>query len=291
MSRDPVFQAPTLRAEDFEKFRKLAYEKFGLNLTEAKHDLVSARLSKKLREMKLPTYQAYYEYVVADRSGESLVALIDALSTNHTAFWREASHFEFLRREVIPKLRGKPRIDVWSAPCSTGEEAYTLAITMMEELGAAAAGVRVYGTDISTRALAKAQAGTYCPDRLSGVPPGLIRKYFTASGPNFQVLPEVRRLVEFERVNLIEPVRGNRIFQVIFCRNMLIYFDKPTQERVVNELARHLEPGGYLFVGHSESLMGIRQPLEYVKPAIYRSAAHRPEGGAAHSASRERGVR
>jgi chemotaxis protein methyltransferase CheR len=265
-------QSPTLKAPTFEKIRRLAYEKFGLNLTESKQQLVAARLGKKLRELKLPSYEAYYELVQADRSGESLIALIDALSTNHTSFLREASHFDFLAKSVIPALRKRATIDIWSAPCSTGEEPYSIAVTMLEQLGTPAKpALRIRATDISTKALAVAKKGAYAADRLSSVPPALIKKYFTQTGPGlFQIRPEISRMIEFDRGNLIEPMRAARSFPIIFCRNVMIYFDKPTQEKVVTNLSQFLEPGGYLLIGHSESLMGVRHTLEYVQPAIYR---------------------
>jgi chemotaxis protein methyltransferase CheR len=263
---------PSLGAPVFEKFRRLAYDKFGLNLTAGKHDLVAARLGKKLRELKIPSYEAYYDLVVADRSGESLIALIDALSTNHTSFLREASHFDFLITRVLPALRKRPSIDIWSAPCSTGEEPYSIAVTLLEQLGMPPKpALRIRATDISTRALDVAKQGAYTADRLGAMPMPLIKKYFTQTGPaSFQISPKVRRMIEFERDNLIEPMRGNRTFPIIFCRNMMIYFDKPTQERVVISLSQFLEPGGYLMIGHSESLMGVHHALEYVQPAIYR---------------------
>jgi chemotaxis protein methyltransferase CheR len=265
-------EAPVLGAPAFEKFRRLAYDKFGLNLTEAKHDLVSARLGKKLRELKISSYEAYYDLVMADRTGESLVALIDALSTNHTSFLREASHFDFLIKNVLPGLRKRSSIDVWSAPCSTGEEPYSIAVTLLEQLGMPPKpALRIFGTDISTRALAVAKKGCYAADRLGAMPMPLIKKYFTqpATG-TFQIAAEVRRMIEFERMNLLEPMRGDRKFPIIFCRNVMIYFDKPTQQRVVANLSQFLEPGGYLLIGHSESLMGVQHGLEYVRPAIYR---------------------
>jgi len=264
---------PALGAPQFEKFRRLAYDKFGLNLTDSKHELVAARLGKKLRELKIPTYEAYYDFVVADRSGESLIALIDALSTNHTSFLREASHFEFLSAKVIPSLRRRATIEIWSAPCSTGEEPYSIAITLLEHLGLPPKpGLRIRATDISTKALAIAQRAAYPGDRLASIPLPMIKKYFNAAGNGtFQVANDIRRMVEFERVNLIEPMRsGGRSFPIIFCRNMMIYFDKPTQERVVQNLSQFLEPGGYLLIGHSESLMGVKHSLDYVQPAIYK---------------------
>jgi chemotaxis protein methyltransferase CheR len=267
-----VEQTPTLKAPIFEKFRRMAYDQFGLNLTETKHPLVAARLGKKLRELKLPSFEAYYDLVAADRTGESLIALIDALSTNHTSFLREASHFNFLVDQVLPHLRKRASIDIWSAPCSTGEEPYSIAVTMLEHLGLPPKpALRIRATDISTRALAVARKGAYGADRLSSMPVPLIRKYFTQSGPgSFQIRPEIGRMIEFDRGNLIEPMRAARAFPIIFCRNVMIYFDKPTQERTVQNLSQFLEPGGYLLIGHSESLMGVRHSLEYVQPAIYR---------------------
>jgi chemotaxis protein methyltransferase CheR len=270
--RETFSGSPTLAAPVFAKICRLAYEKFGLNLTEAKHQLVAARLGKKLRELKIPSYEAYYDLVVGDRTGESLIALIDALSTNHTSFLREASHFDFLIKNVLPALRKRPTIDVWSAPCSTGEEPYSIAVTLLEHLGTPPKpALRIFATDISTRALAVAKKGSYAAERLVAMPAPLIRKYFSQSGPGlFQVRPEVGRMIEFQRMNLIEPMRAGRLFPIIFCRNVMIYFDKPTQERVVASLSRFLEPGGYLLIGHSESLMGVHHALEYMQPAIYR---------------------
>jgi chemotaxis protein methyltransferase CheR len=268
----PADQPPTLGTAQFEKFRKLAYEKFGLNLTSAKHQLVAARLGKKLRELKIPSYEAYYDLVQADRTGESLIALIDALSTNHTSFLREASHFDFLIRNVLPGLRKRSSIDVWSAPCSTGEEPYSIAVTLLEQLGMPPRpALRIRATDISTRALGIAKNGTYTVERLGGMAPALVKKYFTQPHPGeLQIRPEVGRMIEFDRGNLIEPMRAGRPFPIIFCRNVMIYFDKPTQERVITTLSQFLEPGGYLLIGHSESLMGVRHNLDYVQPAIYR---------------------
>ena len=264
--------SPPLGALEFQKFRRLAYDKFGLNLTDAKHDLVAARLGKKLRELKIPSYKAYYDLVVADRTEESLIALIDALSTNHTSFLREASHFDFLLTRVLPGLRKRASIDIWSAPCSTGEEPYSIAVTLLEQLGMPPKpALRIRATDISTKALAVAKKGAYTADKLGSMPVPLIRKYFTQTGPGaFQISAAIRKMIEFERVNLIEPMRANRTFPIIFCRNVMIYFDKPTQERVVANLSQFLEPGGYLMIGHSESLMGVRHSLEYVQPAVYR---------------------
>ena len=264
--------APTLTERDFEKFRQLAHAKFGLSLSDAKRDLVAVRLGKRLRELKLPSFKAYYEHVQADTTGESLIGLIDSLSTNHTSFMREGNHFNFLRQQVLPALRQRSRIDIWSAPCSTGEEPYSILFTLLDELGVPPRpDVRIRAVDISSRALDTARQARYARSRLQGLNDVAIRKYLAPAGNGvFEVRPEFRRMLEFGRVNLIEPLTESRLYPLIFCRNMMIYFDKPTQERVVQQLARCLEPGGYFFIGHSESLLNIIHPFEYLQPAIYR---------------------
>ncbi|MGC9947837.1 MAG: protein-glutamate O-methyltransferase CheR [Bryobacteraceae bacterium] len=264
-----------LRRREFEAIRRLAYEKFGLDLRKGKEDLVAARLGKRMREGGFASFQAYYQHVVADSSGEALIGMIDALATNHTSFLREAAHFEFLRANVIPGLRGRPRIELWSAACSTGEEPYTLAFSLCDQLGADAfRKVRILATDISTKALAAAQSAVYPAERFSAVPPGWLRQFLLRGEGRwkgfYRVKPEVRGQVEFARLNLVESFPQRGLFPVIFCRNVMIYFDKVTQEAVVNRLAACLEPGGYLFIGHAESLTGVRHDLTYVRPAIYR---------------------
>jgi chemotaxis protein methyltransferase CheR len=264
-----------LTAHEFEQFRRLAYEKFGLDLRDGKETLVSARLGKKIRELNFRSFQEYYRYVLEDPTGEALTALIDALATNHTSFFRESVHFEFLRKEILPGLRGRDRIAVWSAACSTGEEPYTIAFSVLEELGEPAlAKTRILATDISTRALARAQTGAYPAERFEGVPIQQLRRYLLRGEQRFKnwyrVKPEVRAMVEFRRVNLMESFSHLGTFPVIFCRNVMIYFDKPTRQDLVNRLAGCLEPGGYLLIGHAESLNGVDHPLRYLRPAIYR---------------------
>jgi len=265
-------QAPALSERDFDKFRQLAYEKFGLSLSDAKHELVAARLLKRLRELKFRTFAAYYDHVVADATGESLIALIDGLSTNHTGFLREPEHFDFLRTRVLPALRERSRIQIFSAPCATGEEPYSILFTLLNELGfPPKPDVSIRAIDISTRALATARTGAYPIERVRGLPVPLIKRFMKEAAPGvFEVRPELRRMIDFARVNLIEPLREPHIYSVIFCRNLMIYFDRPTQERVVAQLSRALEPGGYFFTGHSESLMHLNHDLEYVQPAVYR---------------------
>ena len=214
-------------------------------------------------------------------AGPELANLIDVISTNHTFFFREAAHFDFLRDHAVPEMRARaerrPQFKVWSAACSSGEETYSIAMTL--------AGClpdwpwHVEGTDISHRILAKAQAAIYRSDAVGRLPPELVRTHFQRGfGPQegrYRVRSALRNLVTFRQLNLLAgepPFREP--FQVIFCRNVMIYFDRPTQEELVARLTRRLVPGGYLFVGHAESLTAVRHSLKSIRPAIYQ----RPPG-------------
>lgn len=284
-------QACALSRREFEAIRRLAYERFGLDLKPGKEELVSARLGKKVREGSFSSYREYLDFVVADRSGEALVSLIDALTTNFTSFFREQAHFEFLKNRALPELRQRDSIEIWCAASSTGEEPYSLAFTLLDELaGASRPSVRILATDISTRALESARAAVYPAERFEQQPAAWLRKYLLRGEGqwkgHYRVKPEVRKLVTFDRLNLIEPISHRRAFHLIFCRNVMIYFDKPTQEAVVNKLTDWLEPGGYLFVGHAESLTGIRHRLRYVQPAVYAKQANDPARPAAARSDR-----
>jgi|ERR1700691_1956170 len=224
-----------LKPQEFEAIRRLAYDKFGLDLRNAKEELVAARLGKRMREGGFGSFDAYYQHVVGDPSGEALIGMIDALATNHTSFLREATHFEFLKQNVLPGLRERPRIELWSAACSTGEEPYTLAFTLCDQWGADAfRKVRIRATDLSTKALAAAKTAVYPAERFSGLPPGWLRQFLLRGEGrwkgSYRVKPEVRTQVEFARLNLVEPFSQHGLFPVIFCRNVMIYFDKATQE-------------------------------------------------------------
>jgi chemotaxis protein methyltransferase CheR len=261
-----------LTAREFEQIRSLAHQKFGLDLRDGKQQLVSARLGKKIRESRFRTFQEYYRHVVEDRTGEALAAMIDALTTNYTSFFRESAHFDFLRSQLIPLWRERPLVRVWSAACATGEEAWSLAVCLAAERGPM--GARVLATDISTRALAAARKGIYPAERCESIPKQELRAAMLRGQGRWErwysVRKELRATVDFERLNLMEPFAHLGTFPVIFCRNVMIYFNKGTQEELANRLAACLEPGGYLFIGHAESLTGIGHPLQYVRPAIYR---------------------
>lgn len=260
-----------LAPQEFEQIRQLAYRTFGLDLKTGKEELVSARLRKLVRGGGFHSFEDYYRSVVQDRTGQSLLAMIDALATNHTSFLREPDHFEFLRDQVVPGLGARDPIEVWSAACSTGEEVWTLAMVLDEALPQRRA--RIAASDISNKALSFAQRAVYPVERCHGVSAGWLSRYFAAQGrppESYQITPALRARVAFRRLNLIESYSWPRPFPIIFCRNVMIYFDRPTQERVVAGLSQNLEPGGYLFVGHAESLTRVSHGLEYVRPAVYR---------------------
>ena len=272
-------QIQRLRPQEFDAIRRLAHEKFGLDLRSGKEELVAARLGKRMREGGFTSFDEYYRHVLDDASGEALVGMIDALATNHTSFLRETAHFDFLRQYVLSGLRERSRVELWSAACSSGEEPYSLAFTLGDQWGTAALRkVRILSTDISTKALAVAQRAVYPAERFSAIPPGWLHQFLLRGEGRwkgwYRVKPEVRSQVEFARLNLVEPFSQTSQFPVIFCRNVMIYFDKPTQEALVNRLAACLEPGGYLFIGHAESLTGVRHGLTYVRPATYQKPAH-----------------
>lgn len=256
---------------------ELVYRKSGITLHDGKRALVTARLQKRLKAIGVRTYSEYLAYLDRDASGGELVMLLDAISTNHTSFFREPQHFDFLRDRVVPDLVAakRPSIEVWSAACSSGEEPFTLAMVLEEALPEAdQRGVRILASDLSTKVLGTARSGVYKLERVRDIAPPLLRKYFEKGmGPQeglARVKAAVRQRIRFEQLNLLEIGDLGTRFSVIFCRNVMIYFDRSVQQRVVSMLERHLLPGGYLFISHSESLNGISHGLRWVAPAVYR---------------------
>lgn len=279
---DPIgLRTVVLKPAEFEQIRRLAYDEFGLDLKSGKEELVSARLGKLMRRGSFRSFTSYYDHVVADRTGEALIEMIDALTTNHTSFLREPAHFEFLEAAARTEFRGKGVLRIWSAACSTGEEPYSIAFYLMNA-GLGPHDFRILATDISTRALAKAQRAVYPAERFDQVPQPWRQRFLLRGDGDwkgwFKIKPEVPSTIEFRRLNLVEPFPGRDTYHVIFCRNVMMYFDRKTQADLVNRLAGCLDPGGYLFVGHSESLSGVEHPLAYCRPAIYRNG--RPRYGA-----------
>jgi len=266
--------AAPIAAAEFARLSATVYEVAGIVLPPGKEGLVRSRLARRLRELQLTSFEDYLEHVQVDASRRELAHMIDLLTTNKTSFFREAAHFDYLRDEVLARRPAGRRLRIWSAGCSSGEEPYTLAMVIRETLGPGI-DARILATDISARVLAKAQAGVYAAETVAEVPDALRRKWFVpASGPGalpgaLRVADDVRGMVRFARLNLMGdwPMKGP--FDAIFCRNVMIYFDRPTQERLVNRYHALLAPGGHLFVGHSESLTALRHPLAYVRPAVY----------------------
>ena len=271
MHLDP---ADTLSDRDLRALARLVYDRAGIALHDGKKALVTARLQKRVRAGGFRTFGAYVRYIEADTSGDELVALLDAISTNHTSFFREPQHFALLASRLGHAI-GPGGLDIWSAACSSGEEPYTIAMTMADAVGLDRfGGVRILASDLSTRVLRTARGGVYPLERVEQVPRDVLRRHFQKGlGPDdglARVNPRLQAAVTFERLNLIEIGDLDRRFDVIFCRNVMIYFDRAVQQKVVAMLERHLKPGGWLFISHSESLNGIAHGLQWVAPAVYR---------------------
>jgi chemotaxis protein methyltransferase CheR len=268
---------PTLSAAQFRRICRILYQQCGISLREGKEALVRSRLSRRLRRLGLQNFDQYIEMVESDGSGSELQTLVDSLTTNKTSFFREPQHFAFLQAQLLPQLcRERRPVRFWSAGCSTGEEPYSLAILLLEKIPSIEkADWRILATDISDRVLSEARMGEYAPERLEDVPPAYLRSYFRSAAPaessRFAVTDSVRALIRFARLNLMKdwPMQGP--FDAIFCRNVMIYFDLSTRKELVGRFVRKLRPGGYLFVGHSESLTQASKELIYVQPAIYRT--------------------
>jgi chemotaxis protein methyltransferase CheR len=277
--REPALD-PDLRLSDrdLHTIVRIVYERSGITLTEAKRPLIIARLQKRLRAGGFLSFRDYVKHVEADSDGEELTALLDAIATNHTSFFRESQHFDFLTRQVVPDWLAQQdgsTLTGWSAPCSTGEEAYSMAITLLEATPQADHGrLRLDACDLSTKAVRAARAATYPLDRVRGIAKPILQKYFERGMGEQAGLARVRRpvraLVDIKVQNLLEIESVGKSFSFIFCRNVMIYFDRAIQQRVVSMLERHLAEGGYLFIAHSESLNGIQHGLQWVAPAIYR---------------------
>ena len=275
-------EAKDLTREDYDLFRKLVYAKSGINLGEHKMQLVRARLGKRVRDGGFHSFRQYYHHIEEDTTGAELCSLLDAISTNTTHLFREMQHFnllrDLLRRWAEDKTwcRRHSTVRIWSAACSSGEEPHSIVMTAHDVLRHhPQLSLKILASDISTQMLSVAQQGLYEIHRVGTVPAEYRQRYFQRvpmEGQQvLQVVPELRRLITFARFNLMTPsFPFKHGFHVIFCRNVMIYFDKPTQEILVGKMATHLHADGHLMIGHSESLNGLQQPLQYVQPTVYR---------------------
>lgn len=259
--------------QEFALFQRLIYKIAGISLSDAKKVLLVGRLSRRLKEYDFATFSQYYRLLSSgDHPGE-VQTMVDLLTTNETYFFREPQHFAFLRDEIIRRHNASSPFRVWSAASSSGEESYTVAMVLAENLPNTP--WEIVGSDISTRVLEKAAAGHYSLDRTDGIPPGYMSKYclkgVRSQAGTFLIAPELRQKTRFLQINLMNPVKANiGEFDVIFLRNVMIYFDLPTKAQVVRNLLPRLKSGGYLIIGHSETLNGIVDELEAVRPTIYR---------------------
>jgi len=265
--------------QDFDAIRKLVYDRFGINLTEQKKTLVVGRLQKVLSQRGFPTFRAYYDWLLQDKTGEGMDELATRISTNHTFFYREHAHFEYFAENTLPAAVARREkahdlgMRIWCAGCSSGEEPYTLMMLMMEYFGPRFAQWKpvLLATDLSAAALRTAMTGVYETDRVSELPANLRNRYFekTQDG-QMRVIDAVRENIVFRRHNLMDKTFPfKKQFDSVFCRNVMIYFDRSTRNNLVTKYHQHTVTGGNLFIGHSETLGRGETPWEYVMPAVY----------------------
>jgi len=258
----------------FNQIRGLMYQRFGIALGPNKKDLVAARLTQRLRLYHLRSYEDYFELVLHDRSGLELASMVDALTTNFTSFFREPEHFEFLDQTVLPQIRDQTSISVWSAGCATGEEPYSIACWLLEKLGPPRGELYILATDISTRALETAQRGAFPEARFSRLTEAWRRRFLLRGSGKwagwYRFKPEVQRLVRFQYFNLNESLTAAGVFDVVLCRNVMIYFDQAARDRLLSKVAHQVKVGGYFLPGHAESMPPIIPGLRRVVPAVYQ---------------------
>lgn len=271
----PQAETQALDERTFARFSRLLYDKAGIVLNGNKMALVQARVRKRLRDLDLDSYGAYLKYVEQDDTGRELVQLIDVISTNVTHFFREADHFKVIREAVAGwRAEGRRKLRLWSAASSTGEEPYSLAMTLAAECDISGMDVKILATDISTSVLGTAIKGEYGVGKLRTVPDAYRRRFLTAvddSNKVFRVNDELREMVVFRRLNLIQrPLPVRTMFDVIMCRNVMIYFDRPTRQGLVKEFQKLLRPGAYMITGQAETMIGIDNEYEFIQPSVHR---------------------
>lgn len=269
-----------MTTSDFKKLSSFIYEQYGIKMPDAKQTMLQSRLHKRLRALNIRSFKEYIDYVFSkEGQREELLHMIDEVSTNKTDFFREPAHFDFLTHQLLPEFvsqnPGSNILKAWSAGCSSGEEPYTLAI-VLSEFAAKNPGFdfSILGTDISSRILQTAVNAVYPEERINIIPMALKRKYFLRSKDRnkrtVRLVPQIRNKVHFQRLNFMDASYNiSGTFDIIFCRNVLIYFDRQTQQNVINRLSTKLKPNGYFFLGHSESITNMSVPLRQVRPTIF----------------------
>ncbi|MHC0038898.1 CheR family methyltransferase [Pseudoneobacillus sp. C159] len=267
----------TITNNEFRQMADYIKMNFGIHLTDEKRVLLEGRLSKVLNELNIKNFSDYYKYVTSDRSGEAVNTLINKISTNHTFFMREVNHFHFLKEKVFPTLLPTIKdkdLRIWSAGCSSGEEPYTLAFLVDEYLNFEkwTWDAKILATDISADALNTAKKGIYGKDMIASLPKQWKSTYFmNHQNEKFEVKSEIKKEIIFRRFNLMEKAFPfKKKFHVIFCRNVMIYFDHKTKMELIEKFYEYLEPGGYLFIGHSETIDREYRKFKYIMPAVYQ---------------------
>lgn len=264
---------------EFRAIRDLVYDRFGITLSDQKKSLVVGRLQKILRQHGHKTFQEYYDVLVRDKSDQLISELANQITTNHTFFFRESDHFDFFRQTILPEMterhkkEGNNDLRIWCAAASSGEEPYTIIISMLEYFGADYKNwnAGLLATDISEKALVAAKKAVYEPHRLQGVDERILKKYFHRVGDNWVVSDAVKNEVTIRRFNLMnKTLPFKKKFDCIWCRNVMIYFDNETKIELVNRMYQHTVKGGYLLIGHSETIARGNTPWVYVKPAVYQ---------------------
>jgi chemotaxis protein methyltransferase CheR len=263
-----------LSEKEFRQVSQIVHSISGIHLKNGKEALVRARLMKRLRALRMKSFTEYIRFINTDDGREEIGLLIDAMTTNKTGFFREADHFSFLCDTILPGMNGR-KMRFWTAACSSGEEPFSLSMLLHENIpDMRSKDILILATDISLRMLEMARAGIYREDRVRELPSAFLKKYFVRvqgdQPPAYRLTDEVKATVRLAWLNLMDPWPMKGLFNVIFCRNVMIYFDRPTQQSLISRFWNLLEPGGYLFVGHSEGLSAIKHEFHYVKPAIYK---------------------
>ena len=261
--------------ENFAVIAKVAYQYTGIKLPNEKRQMIYSRIARRIRVLGLEGFDQYCLLIV-DRQHEEFNEFVNAITTNLTSFFREIHHFEYLESTLFPLFRkdkGKRKLRIWSAGCSTGEEPYSIAITMLQSFGLSSGwDLKILATDLDSNVVTTGRNGVYDDDRVSGIDPELVEKWFKPSpdGSQYKVVQQAKKLIQFNRLNLLDSWPMKNKFDIIFCRNVVIYFDKPTQKKLFDRYADKLTDGGYLIIGHSESLNKLTDRFESIGKTIYR---------------------
>lgn len=269
-----------LSEKDFQAFSSFIYSQYGIKMPPVKRIMLQGRLLKRIRELNMNSYAEYKEFFFSKEGQQKeIFNFLNVITTNKTDFFREPVHFNFLSEVLLPEYfenNSSGIFNVWSAGCSSGEEPYTISIILNEfKANNPVFNFSILGTDISHKVMNMAARGVYAANKVDLMPLDYKKKYFLKSkdkmNPTVRVNPLLQKNITLKYLNLINgPYDIKEKYKVIFCRNVLIYFDRATQEKVINNLCHHLEPGGYFFIGHSESLSGMNVPLKHIKPTIFQ---------------------